>query len=181
MNSDRPILAAILAAKDLPVDHLLTLAAERAAQSGLRVAGFIQHRDRTDKDECCRDIHIEHIGTGMMQIISQSLGSGSKGCRLDPQALAEVAGGLLAELDAGANILILNRFGKGETEGHGFRTVIETAFARQIPVLTVVRETYADGWRDFAGDCGVVLLPDSKAVLGWFDGVTESRQLPEAV
>lgn len=181
MSTDHPILAAIAAAKDQPVDHLLTLAAERASQTGLRVAGFIQHRNQTDKDECCRDIHIEHIGSGEMQIISQSLGSGSQGCRLDPQALAEVAGGLLAELDAGADILILNRFGKGETEGHGFRSLIETAYARQIPVLTVVRETYADGWREFAGDCGAVLSPDGAAVLGWFDGVTARDRIPEAV
>lgn len=177
---NEPTLAAILAAKDVPVDQLLAGAAHRARQAGLRVAGFLQHRE-TGGEECCRDIEIEHIGTGVTQIISQALGSGSKGCRLDPAALADVAGALLAELDDGADMLILNRFGKGETEGHGFRSVIETAYARQIPVLTVVRETYVEGWNDFAGDCGVLLAPDSKTVLGWCDRVMEARRLPEAV
>ncbi len=144
------------------------------------MAGFLQHRE-TGGEECCRDIEIEHIGTGVTQIISQALGSGSKGCRLDPAALADVAGALQTELDDGADMLILNRFGKGETEGHGFRSIIETAYARQIPVLTVVRETYVEGWNDFAGDCGVLLAPDSKAVLGWCDRVMEARRLPEAV
>ncbi|MBB4094465.1 DUF2478 domain-containing protein [Ochrobactrum pecoris] len=175
-----PMLAAIRAAKDEPVDQLLAGVAHRARQAGLRVAGFLQHREK-NTDECCRDIEIEHIGTGVTQIISQSLGSGSKGCRLDPAALADVAGSLLAELDGGADMLILNRFGKGETEGHGFRAIIETAYARQIPVLTVVRESYVDGWNDFAGDCGILLAADSKATLGWFDRVMEPRQLPEAV
>lgn len=177
---NEPTLAAILAAKDVPVDQLLAGAAHRARQTGLRVAGFLQHRE-TGGEECCRDIEIEHIGTGVTQIISQSLGSGSKGCRLDPAALADVAGALLAEIDDGADMLILNRFGKGETEGHGFRSIIETAYARQIPVLTVVRETYVEGWNDFAGDCGVLLAPDSKTVLGWCDRVMEARRLPEAV
>ena len=177
---NEPMLAAILAAKDVPVDQLLAGAAHRARQAGLRVAGFLQHRE-TGGEECCRDIEIEHIGTGVTQIISQSLGSGSKGCRLDPAALADVAGALLAEIDDGADMLILNRFGKGETEGHGFRSIIETAYARQIPVLTVVRETYVEGWNDFAGDCGVLLAPDSKTVLGWCDRVMEARRLPEAV
>ncbi|MCB4920626.1 DUF2478 domain-containing protein [Brucella intermedia] len=177
---NEPTLAAILAAKDVPVDQLLAGAARRARQAGLRVAGFLQHRE-TGGEECCRDIEIEHIGTGVTQIISQSLGSGSKGCRLDPAALADVAGALQAEIDDGADMLILNRFGKGETEGHGFRSIIETAYARQIPVLTVVRETYVEGWNDFAGDCGVLLAPDSKAVLGWCDRVMEARRLPEAV
>ncbi|KAB2694768.1 DUF2478 domain-containing protein [Brucella intermedia] len=177
---NEPTLAAILAAKDVPVDQLLAGAAHRARQAGLRVAGFLQHRE-TGGEECCRDIEIEHIGTGVTQIISQSLGSGSKGCRLDPAALADVAGALLAEIDDGADMLILNRFGKGETEGHGFRSIIETAYARQIPVLTVVRETYVEGWNDFAGDCGVLLAPDSKTVLAWCDRVMEARRLPEAV
>lgn len=177
---NEPTLAAILAAKDVPVDQLLAGAAHRARQAGLRVAGFLQHRE-TGGEECCRDIEIEHIGTGVTQLISQALGSGSKGCRLDPAALADVAGALQAEIDHGADMLILNRFGKGETEGHGFRSIIETAYARQIPVLTVVRETYVEGWNDFAGDCGVLLAPDSKAVLGWCDRVMEARRLPEAV
>ncbi len=162
------------------MDQLLAGVALQARQTGLRVAGFLQHRE-SNTDECCRDIEIEHIGTGEKQIISQSLGSGSKGCRLDPAALADVAGSLLAELDGGADMLILNRFGKGETEGHGFRSIIEIAYARQIPVLTVVRETYVEGWNDFAGDCGVLLAPVSEATLGWFDRVTAARQLPEAV
>jgi len=177
---NEPTLAAILAAKDVPVDQLLAGAAHRARQAGLRVAGFLQHRE-TGGEECCRDIEIEHIGTGVTQIISQALGSGSKGCRLGPAVLADVAGALQTELDDGADMLILNRFGKGETEGHGFRSIIETAYARQIPVLTVVRETYVEGWNDFAGDCGVLLAPDSKAVLGWCDRVMEARRLPEAV
>jgi len=177
---NEPMLAAILAAKDVPVDQLLASVAHRARQAGLRVAGFLQRRE-TGGEECCRDIEIEHIGTGVTQIISQALGSGSKGCRLDPAALADVAGALLAELDDGADILILNRFGKGETEGHGFRSIIETAYARRIPVLTVVRETYVEGWNDFAGDCGVLLAPESQAVLGWFDRVVESRQPLEVI
>ncbi len=175
-----PMLAAILAAKDVPVDQLLAGVAHRARQAGLRVAGFLQRRE-TGGEECCRDIEIEHIGTGVTQIISQALGSGSKGCRLDPAALADVAGSLLTELDDGADILILNRFGKGETEGHGFRSIIETAYARRIPVLTVVRETYVEGWNDFAGDCGVLLAPESQAVLGWCDRVVESRQSLEVI
>ncbi|MFK0685351.1 DUF2478 domain-containing protein [Ochrobactrum sp. BD67] len=178
--SHETTLAAILAAKDVPVDQLLASVAQQARRAGLRVAGFLQHRE-TGGEECCRDIEIEHIGTGVTQIISQSLGSGSRGCRLDPAALADVAGSLLAELDDGAEMLILNRFGKGETEGHGFRSVIETAYARRVPVLTVVRETYVEGWNDFAGDCGVLLAPDSKAVLGWCDRLMEARRLPEAV
>lgn len=166
----QPILAAILALKDMPVDPLLSEIATRAQKQGLHVAGFIQ-KSAPRTDECCREVTIERIGTEITQVITQPLGSGSRGCRLDPAALADVAGSLLAELDEGADMLILNRFGKGEAEGHGFRAVIETAYARQVPVLTVVRETYADDWRAFAGDCGVLLSPEKMNVNEWFDAV----------
>lgn len=172
----QPILAAILAEKDLAVDPLLAEVAARAGASGFKVAGFFQHRG-PDTDECCREIVIERIGSGIKQLISQPLGTGSRGCRLDPAALADVAGSLLAEMDAGADMLIINRFGKGEAEGHGFRAVIETAYAKQIPVLTVVRDTYAGDWREFAGDCGVLLSPHSDRVLEWFDAMAVTRDL----
>lgn len=171
----QPILAAILADKDVPVDPLLAAVAARAAECGFKVAGFLQHRG-PDTDDCCREIVIERLGSGVRQIISQPLGSGSRGCRLDPAALADVAGSLLAEMDAGADMLILNRFGKGEAEGHGFRAIIETAYARQIPVLTVVRDTYVGDWREFAGDCGVLLMSECGAVLNWFHCIYQHQK-----
>jgi nucleoside-triphosphatase THEP1 len=172
----QPILAAILAEKDVAVDPLLATVAARAGERGLKVAGFLQHRG-PDTDECCREIVIERIGSGNRQIISQPLGTGSRGCRLDPAALADVAGSLRAEIEAGADLLILNRFGKGETEGQGFRTVIELAYAKQIPVLTVVRETYVEGWNEFAGDFGVLLAPDQTVLADWLETITPLRAL----
>ena len=63
----------------------------------------------------------------------------------------------------------LNRFGKGESEGQGFRAVIEDACMRGIPVLTAVREAYVEAWEAFAGDLGLLLPPDRAAVTGWTD------------
>jgi hypothetical protein len=91
-----------------------------------------------------------------------------------------VAGSLRAEIEAGADLLILNRFGKGETEGQGFRTVIELAYAKQIPVLTVVRETYVEGWNEFAGDFGVLLAPDQTVLADWLETITPLRALSAA-
>jgi len=174
-----PILAAILAEKDVAVDPLLASVAARAGERGLKVAGFLQYRG-PDTDECCREIVIERIGSGNRQIISQPLGTGSRGCRLDPAALADVAGSLFAEIETGADLLILNRFGKGETEGQGFRTIIELAYAKQIPVLTVVRETYVEGWTEFAGDFGILLEPDQTVLADWFETIIPLRTLSAA-
>lgn len=175
----QPILAAVLAEKDAPVDLLLAEIAVRGEARGLKVAGFLQRRS-TDADDCCREIVIERIGTGVRHLISQPLGSGSRGCRLDPAALADVAGSLLAEIDAGVDLLILNRFGKSEAEGHGFRAVIEAAYSKQIPVLTVVRDAYVGDWHDFAGDCGVLLSPDKTALAAWLESAVSLKVLSAA-
>ncbi|SPL61918.1 FIG00450933: hypothetical protein [Ochrobactrum soli] len=160
--------------KDLPVDHFLADIVTRAREEGLRVTGFLQHRG-AQTDECCRTISIEHIDSGEVRLISQPLGTGSSGCRLDPAALADIAAELLAELDRPTDLLILNRFGKGECEGHGLRAVIETAFARGVPVLTVVRDTYANGWCDFAGEFGVLLTANQQSIAGWFNAHISRR------
>lgn len=134
--------------------------------SGVRVAGYLQ-RETPETDGCCSLMHLEDISSGRMIVISQPLGSGSRGCRLDPRALAEASGLIEAELDHGAEFLVLNRFGKGEADGHGFRAVIEKAFARGIPVLTAVREAYAADWSRFGGDLVITLAADAELVRAW--------------
>src|SRR5690606_41606814 len=66
---NEPTLAAILAAKDVPVDQPLAGAAHRARQAGLRVAGLLQLRE-TGGEEYGRDSEVEHIGYCGTQLIS---------------------------------------------------------------------------------------------------------------
>lgn len=112
-------------------------------------------------------MYLEHVATGEWSCISQPLGAGTRGCRLDPRALAALSASLLAELDTGMQLLVLNRFGKGECEGHGFRAVIEKAFQIGVPVLTAVRPGYLQAWRDFGGDYAQDLPLDGGDGLGW--------------
>lgn len=163
---DFPLQAAIRVERDRPVDDVLEAIARVLQAEGLTVAGFLQ-RESAGDGECCNRIDLEDIASGEHHIISQALGSDARGCRLDPQALAGVAGPLLSRLDARPDLLILNRFGKGESEGRGFRAVIEEACVRGIPLLTAVRENYVEAWQAFAGELGVVLAPDEAGVIAW--------------
>lgn len=165
-DCDFPLQAAIRVERDRPVDDILEAVARVLQKEGMTVAGFLQ-RESAGDGECCNRIDLEDIASGEHHIISQALGSGARGCRLDPQALAGVAGPLLAGLDRRPDLLILNRFGKGEAEGQGFRAVIEDACARGIPLLTAVRENYVEAWQGFAGELGAVLAPDQAGVIEW--------------
>ncbi|MBW8321314.1 MAG: DUF2478 domain-containing protein [Arenimonas sp.] len=163
---DFPLQAAIRVERDRPVDDILEAVARVLQKDGLTVAGVLQ-RESSGDGECCNRIDLEDIASGEHSIISQALGSGARGCRLDPQALAGVAGPLLARLDTRPALLILNRFGKGESEGQGFRAVIEEACARGIPLLTAVRENHVEAWQGFVGELGAVLAPDQADVVEW--------------
>lgn len=150
MGTNLHPVAAIRFNDNDPVDLVLERVSLRLMSSGLIVEGFLQ-RETDNGEGCCATMHLASIADGSTTTISQQLGKMSKGCRLDPQALAELSGPLLARLDQGTDLLIINRFGKGESLGGGFRSAIARAFVLGIPVLTAVRDAYSDAWVEFTG------------------------------
>lgn len=166
MTPPFPLLAAVRYRRDDAIDPLLEAVARDLQARGARVAGYVQ-RETAAADDCCATTWLEDLATGERHVISQSLGSGAKGCRLDPQALAGLCGLLEAALAHGADILILNRFGKGEAEGHGLRAAIGQAMLDGVPVLTAVHDTWLPAWEAFAGDLGTTLPPSREAIDAW--------------
>lgn len=160
------LLGAVRFAQDEPVDALLEAAVRQLKADGFHVAGYVQ-RETEEDDRCCALVHLENITDGRMFCITQPLGPGSRGCRLNPQVLADLCSSLLVELDQGMDILVLNRFGKAESEGQGFRTVIEKAFDKGIPVLVAVRDSYANAWESFGSTLAEDLPADAQKVIAW--------------
>ncbi|AGT07463.1 DUF2478 domain-containing protein [Paracoccus aminophilus] len=133
-------------------DLLLTGLAQGLCAEGLRVAGAVQINIDLGPD-CACDMDLEVLGDdGPPVRISQSLGSGSEGCRLDAGALETAVARVQRVLDQGAELVILNKFAKQEAFGRGFREVIAAALERGVPVLTYVPEGYEDAFSEFAGD-----------------------------
>ena len=153
-------VASVLLVHEAVDQGLASIAAEFAAR-GLRVAGFLQTR-LAEGGMVVRDL----AGGGIYRV-TQDLGRGSRGCRLDPGGLAEASGAALAALDVGADLLLIPRFGKAEAEGHGFRTVIERACEAQIPVLVAVRPAFEGAWDAFSGGLAEKLAPDPQVMLAW--------------
>ncbi|MDQ7260229.1 DUF2478 domain-containing protein [Paracoccus sp. PS-1] len=133
-------------------DRLLTATAERLAAAGLRLAGAVQiNTEISPGCECDMDLRI--LGDdGPLVRITQSLGAGSQACRLDSEALTRAVARTESVLDRGAELLIVNKFGKQECFGRGFRDTIARALAAGIPVLVHVPDEQLPGFRDFAGD-----------------------------
>ena len=79
--------------------------------------------------------------------------------------MAELTGPLIHRLGQGADVLVINRFGRGESLGAGFRAAIAFACETGIPVLTAVRKTYQEAWHEFTGGYYSALPPDLKTVM----------------
>lgn len=70
-------------------------------------------------------------------------------------------------MDASTDLLILNKFGKREAEGAGFRQIIGHAIELGIPVLVAVNPAQRDALSDFAGDDLEHLPENQDAILNW--------------
>lgn len=169
-----PLVAGVVSVGREPVDPLLEAAARTLRSKDFHVGGFVQ--EERIADGCCAATYLRDVEDGRSVLITQILGAGAKGCRLDPQRLAEASVGLLDSLDGGIDLLVLNRFGKDEAEGRGFRAVIEKALGLGIPVLFGVREAYAPALADFAGDYGTTLPADEAAITAWCIDVLGRRE-----
>jgi hypothetical protein len=120
-------------------------------------------------------------GPGRLRI-SQDLGPLSQGCRLDVARLEEAVGRVAAVLDARRPALVvINKFGKHEAEGRGFRPLIGRALAEGLPVLIAVSALNLPALQGFAEGLARELPAREDAVLDWAHAVTRGEAPARAV
>lgn len=155
---------------------LETLAAALSAR-GLNCCGIVQINTERVCDGPC-DMDVQVLPDGPVLRISQNLGPSARGCRLDPAALETAVGLVAAQLSSGADLLIINKFGKHEAEGRGFRNVIAQAVALDLPVLVGLNALNRQAFEDFAAGMATPLPPESAALTAWVDSVTAKADAP---
>ena len=130
---------------DLAMDHI----ARMLEGSELRLAGFVQrNQPRPDRRRC--DMVLEELASGEILGISQDRGPMARGCRLDVSELLRGMELARQALSARPDLMIINKFGKIESEGGGVRPLIAEALDNGVPVLVAVPWRNIDGWRLFA-------------------------------
>ncbi len=155
-------------------DRLLSALAEHLLQKGAKLAGVVQtNTECADSSKCDMDLRV--LPDGETIRISQSLGTMSRGCRLDPAALEQAVGYVTASLSDAPQLLIINKFGKHEADGRGFRPVIAEALALDVPVLVGVNAMNQEKFIEFTGGEAEEMQADLDAIENWFDRITASR------
>lgn len=160
------LIAAVVATGQGSLDTVLTEVATELMAEGLHLAGVVQTNcTRPDRHNCDMDVKV--LPDGPVIRISQDLGPEARGCRLDPAALEQAVALVAARLAHGADLMVLNKFGKHEADGRGFRDLIGEALSRGIPVLTGVNAMNRAAFEAFADGTAELLPADADAIRGW--------------
>jgi len=147
-------------------DRLLSDVARHLQSRNIALAGAIQV-DRLDTQVHRAEMNVELLGTGEIIKISQNLGPYAKGCQLNSEALEIAAHKVFKALDGSERVLILNKFGKQERDGQGFRDVIVKALDLDVPVLLGVNESLLESFITFAGEFAHELTADLEKITAW--------------
>ena len=149
------------------IDRLLSENADRLQAEGVRLAGVVKVLEGSSADTHACDVHLRLLPDGPPIRITQSLGSGSTGCRLNSGAITEAVAAVEQRSADAFDLFILNKFGPQEAEGHGFCAVIGSALERDIPVLVGVGMGCRDAFDAFAGGTAEFLPPDGEEIHKW--------------
>lgn len=169
------MLGSLILPPDAPADapdRLLADVAARLAAEGVRVAGAVQGGG-PDANGGPAEMRLTLLGpSGGIAVISQPLGPGAGGCRLDPGAL-EAAALRVAQALPDAQLLILSKFGRQEAAGRGFRPVVAEAIGRGLPVLAHVGRDVADEFAEFTA--GLAQPVEGRHALDWCRSALRAR------
>ncbi len=160
-------------------DQFLFALAQELASLGYRTCGTVQINTERGGHPCDMDVQV--LPDGPVLRISQSLGANAKGCRLDPSVLETAVGQVTMRLNQGADVLIVNKFGKHEADGRGFRAVIADALSQGVPVIVGLSALNAEAFHVFTGDCAIALKPDRQEILDWLQSVSAPLEVPQTV
>ena len=162
----RQVVVAVVYANEAYPQSTFESLVEECRRRRLRVAGVLQHPVCSDVAGHC-DVALEELTTGLRTDLFEDRGRGAGGCRLSVAALAEVNAQVARSLEAGPELLILNKFGKVEAEGRGLLDLVAAAIERDIPVVIGVPLRNLEAWRKFAGGMAVEFSSDPSELLDW--------------
>jgi len=167
-------VAALVYEQDQDPDTILQDFAAELNAHGYRAVGMIQVGQCADASLSAVLVH-----SGEKLSLTQDFDPRASGCRLDTDRLHNVAVRIAGALDAGADLVIINRFGKRERDGKGLAHLIERALDADMPVVIAVSSQHFPEWIKFAGGMSVKLACDRHALDAWWRSV--SMQTPAAM
>jgi hypothetical protein len=165
-------LAALVYDEQQDPDAVLRDFAGDLNSRGIRAVGMVQAGQCADSSLSAVLVH-----NGETLLLAQDFDPAARGCRLDLDRLQNAGARVADALESGADLLIVNRFGKRERDGRGLAYLIERARKADIPVVIAVSSERFTDWIKFAGGMSVKLACDRSALDGWWRNVAPRNNL----
>jgi len=162
-------LAALVYQQDEDPDQILRDFALDLNGYGYRAVGLVQTSHRC-VDAPTLSAMLLHTGEELQ--LFQDLGTCAAGCRLDVGQLLDAGSRVASAIDEGADLVIINRFGRQEREGKGLCYLIERALSADIPVVIAVPSHRFADWIKFADGMSVMLHCNSPALEAWWNAIS---------
>jgi nucleoside-triphosphatase THEP1 len=160
-------LAALVYEPHQDPDAVLRGFAADLTARGYRAVGMVQAGQCADSS-----LSAVLLPSGETMLLAQDFDPAARGCRLDLGRLTNAAERLAAAMAQGADLVIINRFGKRERDGKGLASLMERALDADIPVvIAVAGDRFAD-WIKFAGGMSVKLACERAALDQWWNNVS---------
>jgi nucleoside-triphosphatase THEP1 len=166
-------LAALVYGQPDEPDRLLQEFVQDLTSRGHRVVGLIQTRLRDG------GAAVTVLPTGETIPLAPARGSILHSSRPGPCDLAQAAARIDLLIESGADLVIINRFGKLEAEGMGLVAEIARALSVDIPVVVAVPEFRFSEWLSFCRGMGVKLSCRNGSLQSWWDVMIVGEQPSE--
>lgn len=153
-------------------DALLRDLAVALQAAGTPVLGMVQYSEDPEETGCdpCT-MGLRFLPGGEEMLISQPLGPGATGCRLDAGALENAVARVSAALDAAEaapggfqGVLLLNKFGRQEAQGRGCRALLARAALSEMRVVISVPVAQRSAFAAFADGLAIEWPADLAAL-----------------
>ena len=162
MENTTKIIAVVRGAPNAEVQVILRALADKW-RPDVRLAGLIAE-DHGLADRHCQAGYLRNLTTGARFSIFDDLGPGAAVCHLDGTGAVAAAAGVQADIAAGCDLVLLNKFGKLEAAGDGLASAFRAAIVAGVPLLTSVSPAHDEAWRQFV-DQEFAVLPADPAVI----------------
>jgi molybdate transport system ATP-binding protein len=152
------------------LDAAVAEAVDRLRARGIAVAGLLQRfGDAAPGGK--QAMWVEDIASGQVIRLDQPRGPGAIACTFDTGALARAAYLLQVAAESGAELLVVNRFGGVEAEGHGLRSEIAEAICSGLAVLIPIRASLLPALEAFLGGPATCLPASAAAIEAWAEAL----------
>jgi hypothetical protein len=122
-------------------------------------------------DRSCSAGYLTSVRGGERFPIFQDLGPGSTECHLDGGGMLVATESVRRDIEAGCDLVLLNKFGKLEVANAGLADAFRAAIEADVPVLTSVSPAHMTAWSAFAAPLFVILPPEADEIDAWWQAV----------